>query len=644
MAEPLKKIRDLIEAGGEKSQLNDADFRTFTENAPINIMFCDRDFTILYMNPKSKETLESLEQYLPVPADQVVGNKIDIFHKTPSHQRKILSNPRNLPHRATINVGPEKLDLLVSPIYTEGGSYSGAMLTWDIVTEKLATEEAMLRVSNMMENAPINIMYADLNFKITYVNPKSLETLKTLQEHLPIPVDEILGSSIDVFHKNPAHQRKVLSNDRNFPVQTTISVGPEKLNLLASIINDKSGKRIGTMLTWEVVTEKFRNDAEMAKIRSMVENAPINIMFADRDLKLSYLNPASMNTLRSLQKYLPRPVEQLRGESIDLFHKNPEHQRRLLGNEKNLPHRAKIKLGDQTLDLLVSPIFDSNKTYLGPMVTWEVITDRVKLVENIKEAATQLAAAAAELNATATQMASNSEETTTQASTVGAASEEVAKGVETVATNTEEMLASIKEIARNANEASARSNDTRTQAQQTNSTISKLGESSLEIGNVIKVISSIAQQTNLLALNATIEAARAGDAGRGFAVVANEVKELAKQTATATEEITKKIGAIQNDTGGAVKAISDIGQSIEKLNDIAGAIAASVEEQLATTNEVARVVQQSNQGVQSIADNIKGVSTAAVQTSNGATQVLGAAKDLQQLADKMQELVKMISN
>jgi methyl-accepting chemotaxis protein len=204
------------------------------------------------------------------------------------------------------------------------------------------------------------------------------------------------------------------------------------------------------------------------------------------------------------------------------------------------------------------------------------------------------------------------------------------------------MLASIKEISRNANEASTMSTQTRSQADSTNVTITKLGESSSEIGEVIKVISSIAQQTNLLALNATIEAARAGDAGRGFAVVANEVKELAKQTATATDDITRRIGAIQQDTGAAVSAIGGIGESIQKLNAIAGSIAASVEEQLATTNEVARVVGESNQGVQSIAGNIRNVTEMAEQTSSGAQQVLSAAEQLKDLAGALDGLVKRI--
>lgn len=270
------------------------------------------------------------------------------------------------------------------------------------------------------------------------------------------------------------------------------------------------------------------------------------------------------------------------------------------------------------------------------------ISETIKLIQELSDAANQLASASEEVNASAVQMASNSEETTGQANEAASSAEEVSKGVEAVSTNTEEMQASIKEIARNANEASSMSNETRTQAQSTNMTIQKLGESSKEIGNVIKVISSIAQQTNLLALNATIEAARAGDAGRGFAVVANEVKELAKQTAKATEEITNKIGAIQGDSAEAVKAISGIGQSIEKLNNIAGAIAASVEEQTATTSEVARVVKESNAGVQNITINVKAVSTAASQTSQSANQVLDAAKGLQRLAVSLQDMVKRL--
>jgi methyl-accepting chemotaxis protein len=273
-------------------------------------------------------------------------------------------------------------------------------------------------------------------------------------------------------------------------------------------------------------------------------------------------------------------------------------------------------------------------------ITEEV--NRMNVVNELSEAANQLASAAAELSASANQMVSNSQQTTEQAIDAARSADEVSRGVSTVATNTEEMQASIKEIARNTNEVSKMSNATRSEAKATNNTIQKLGVSSQEVGNVIKVISSIAQQTNLLALNATIEAARAGEAGRGFAVVANEVKELSKQTAKATDEITRKIGAIQNDSSEAVKAIVSIGSSIEKLNVIAGSIAASVEEQSSTTAEVARVVRESNTGVQGIANNIKTVSAAASQTSSGANQILEAAMGLQDLALRLNKIVKRI--
>jgi methyl-accepting chemotaxis protein len=204
----------------------------------------------------------------------------------------------------------------------------------------------------------------------------------------------------------------------------------------------------------------------------------------------------------------------------------------------------------------------------------------------------------------------------------------------------EEMVASIKEIARSTHESSQMAKTTLTRATETNATIAKLGTSSQEIGDVIKVISSIAQQTNLLALNATIEAARAGEAGRGFAVVANEVKELAKQTAKATNDITNKIGAIQSDTKLAVDAIGGISAAVEKLNGISGVIAAAVEEQTATTNEVSRVVVESKKGVESIAATIKIVSVASSESSTASGQTLQASKDLSLLAERLTALIK----
>ena len=250
-----------------------------------------------------------------------------------------------------------------------------------------------------------------------------------------------------------------------------------------------------------------------------------------------------------------------------------------------------------------------------------------------------LSSASEELAANSQQMVSNAEETAAQAGVVSAAAEQVSKNVQTVATGTEEMSASIKEIAKNAQDAAKVASVAVKAAETTNATVSKLGESSAEIGKVIKVITSIAQQTNLLALNATIEAARAGEAGKGFAVVANEVKELAKETAKATEDISQKIEAIQGATKSAVLAIAEISGIINKINDYQNTIASAVEEQTATTNEITRNVAEAAKGSSEIAQNITGVATAAKSTTQGANDTKKASAELARMAAELLEAV-----
>jgi len=249
-----------------------------------------------------------------------------------------------------------------------------------------------------------------------------------------------------------------------------------------------------------------------------------------------------------------------------------------------------------------------------------------------------LAGASSEMSSVSDQMSATAEETSSQASMVSAGAEQVSQNMQTVAVAVEEMGASIQEIAKNTSEAARMATLAANEAHSTSSTMGKLGASSAEIGNVVKVINAIAQQTNLLALNATIEAARAGDAGKGFAVVANEVKELARETAAATKDIGQKIVTIQADTGAAVEAIGQIRETIQSIKDVSANIAGAIDEQLATTAEIGRTLSEAARGSTEISHGLVSVAEAAKETAAGSVSTQNAAGDMARMASELRQL------
>ncbi len=483
-----------------------------------------------------------------------------------------------------------------------------------------------------LEQMGTNIFIADRELKLIYMNERSRETLRSMESVvkglLGKGVNELVGTQVDSFHSGI---RSRLSDRKNLPYRKEITVGPRKLDLNVNAI-EEAGEVIGFIVNWEDVTEKARLESETARIQSMMDNMPINVLFCDRDLVLRYMNPASTKTLKTLEHLLPMPVEKFIGIKIDTFHKNPEHQRRILADPKNLPVKTKIRLGPESLDLLVSPILSSEGTYIGAMATWAVVSDRVKMADDferdVASIVSTVSSSATELQGNSQSMAAGAEETARQAQAVAAASQQAARSVQTVASSAEEMAASLQEVAARVQEAAGVSQQAVTDAAAANEKMRVLGTSSQEIGQVVKVITSIAQQTNLLALNATIEAARAGEAGKGFAVVANEVKELARQTAKATEEISQKITGVQKETEGAVQVIQGISSVINKLNEISTTIAAAVQQQNAATGEISRAAVEASRGTGEVGQNIVNVSTVAGEAGRTASDIQKAAGQL----------------
>jgi methyl-accepting chemotaxis protein len=454
----------------------------------------------------------------------------------------------------------------------------------------------------MVESMPVAVMICDPDsFKVVYANHASMEALKQLQHVLPIDADQIVGTCIDIFHKHPEHQRAMLRDPNNLPHKAKITIGGETLDLLVSGLYDERGRYVAPMLTWSVITEQVKQEAETAKLMRMLDNMPINVMLADKDsLEITYINKTSIETLKPLTALLPCPPDQLKGKCIDIFHKNPAHQRQLLADASNLPHQANIRLGDETLDLLVTALYDNDGKYIGPMLSWSVITRNVTMAENVSNVVEAVSSGSTEMQGSAQSMQAVAEGANERASAAASA--------------TEELSSSITEISRQVAHSTQISSGAVTEVQNAKEMIGGLTKAAEKIGQVVDMIEDIASQTNLLALNATIEAARAGEAGKGFAVVASEVKSLANQTAKATEEITGQIAEVQNATKSAVEANESITRTIDEINQIATAISAAVEEQGAATREVS--------------ENIGQVSQAASETGNIAAEVANAAAEL----------------